>query len=63
MWVSKEMACEIKIKRALGNIGIKRLAKELKTSYQTLKKVENGDYDLNKRVFDSIDKWLKNEKE
>ena len=63
MWVSKEMACQIKIKRALENTGIKKLAKELKTSYQTLKKVENGDYDLNKRIFDSIDKWLKNEKE
>lgn len=63
MWVSKEMACQIKIKRALENIGIKKLAKELKTSYQTLKKVENGDYDLNKRIFDTIDKWLKNEKE
>lgn len=58
MLIDKNTARKIKVKRALNGIGIKKLAKELNTTYATLKKVENGDYDVNRRIFNEIMNWL-----
>lgn len=58
MLIDKNTARRIKVKRALKGIGIKKLAKELNTTYATLKKVENGDYDVNRRIFNEIMYWL-----
>lgn len=58
MLIDKNTARKIKVKRALNSIGIKKLAKELNTTYATLKKVENGDYDVNRRIFNEIMNWL-----
>lgn len=58
MLIDKNTARKIKIKRALNGIGIKKLAEELNTTYATLKKVENGDYDVNRRIFNEIMNWL-----
>ena len=58
MLIDKNTARKIKVKRALNGIGIKKLAKELNTTYATLKKVENWDYDVNRRIFNEIMNWL-----
>ena len=58
MLIDKNTAKKIKVKRALNGIGIKKLAEELNTTYATLKKVENGDYDVNRRIFNEIMNWL-----
>ena len=58
MLIDKNTARKIKVKRALNGIGIKKLAEKLNTTYATLKKVENGEYDVNRRIFNEIMNWL-----
>ena len=58
MWIDQNIAKAIKVKRALDGIGIKKLADKLNTTYTTLRKVERGNYDLSKRIYDSLMNWL-----
>lgn len=58
MLITKKMAERVRIKRAIERITAKDLSKTLGITHVTLSKVENGDYDAPRRIYQSVMEWL-----
>lgn len=58
MLITEEMAERVRVKRAIDRITAKALAEKLGITHVTLAKVENGDYDAPRRIYQSVMAWL-----
>lgn len=58
MLISTSIAEKVRIKRAKMKLTKKDASKQLGIKSQTLTKVENGDYDAPKRIYESVMTWL-----
>lgn len=58
MLITKEIAIKVRKKRAVECLGKVALAKKLGVTPPTLGKVERGDYDAPKRIYESVMAWL-----
>ncbi|GGE36851.1 helix-turn-helix domain-containing protein [Streptococcus himalayensis] len=58
MLITEEMAERVRVKRAIDRITAKALAEKLGITHVTLAKVENGDYDAPRRIYQSVMEWL-----
>lgn len=58
MFITEKMAERVRIKRAIKRITAKDLSKTLGITHVTLAKVENGNYDAPKRIYQSVMEWL-----
>lgn len=58
MIITKEVGEKIKIKRAKNNLSKTSVAKKLGIARSTLLKIENGNYNAPKRIFQSVMNWL-----
>ncbi|MGT2866409.1 transcriptional regulator [Streptococcus fryi] len=58
MLITEDTAKQVRIKRAIERTNAKTLAKKLGISHVTLAKVERGDYDAPKRIYEAVINWL-----
>lgn len=58
MLITEEMAERVRVKRAIDRITAKALAEKLGITHVTLAKVENGDYDAPRRIYNLVMEWL-----
>lgn len=58
MFISKEIAEKVRVKRAKLCLNKTDLSKTLNVTRGTLIKVERGDYDAPKRIYQSVMSWL-----
>lgn len=58
MLITKEMAEQIRVKRAINRQTMKDLAQELGTTYKTLSLIEQGDYDVRRDIYERVTHWL-----
>ncbi|MEX5398741.1 helix-turn-helix domain-containing protein [Streptococcus sp. ZJ93] len=58
MLITEEMAERVRVKRAIDRITAKALAEKLGITHVTLAKVENGDYDAPRRIYNRVMDWL-----
>lgn len=58
MLIDNAMAIKVRKKRAVDNLGKVALSKKLKITTRTLAKIEAGDYDAPKRIYQSVMNWL-----
>lgn len=58
MFISTELAEKVRVKRARVQRTKKAVAEELGIKPQTYTKVENGDYDAPKRIYEAVMNWL-----
>ena len=58
MFISMELAEKVRVKRAKAQQTKKAIAEELGIKPQTYTKVENGDYDAPKRIYEAVMNWL-----
>ncbi|HEM4250811.1 transcriptional regulator [Streptococcus hyovaginalis] len=58
MLITEEIAIKVRKKRAVERLGKVALAKKLGVTPPTLGKVENGNYDAPKRIYESVMTWL-----
>ena len=58
MFISTELAEKVRVKRAKAQQTKKAVAEELGIKPQTYTKVENGDYDAPKRIYEAVMNWL-----
>ena len=58
MFISTELAEKVRVKRAKAQQTKKAVAEELGVKPQTYTKVENGDYDAPKRIYEAVMNWL-----
>lgn len=58
MLIDKDTAVKVRKKRAVAQLTKKALSAKLGMKPQTLTKVENGDYDAPKRIYQSVMNWL-----
>lgn len=58
MLITTEIATKVKVKRVLSNIGKVETAKKLHTTTRTLAKIERGNYNAPKRIYESVMNWL-----
>lgn len=61
MLVTQSMAERVRVKRAVDRLTMKDLAGKLGITYRTLSKIEAGDYDLRRAVYDKLTAWLDEE--
>lgn len=54
MLITEEIAIKVRKKRAVERLGKVALAKKLGVTPPTLGKVENGNYDAPKRIYESV---------
>lgn len=60
MLITEEMAQQVRVKRAIERMTAKDLAEKLNTTHVTLAKVEQGDYDAPRRIYNAVIEWLEN---
>lgn len=58
MLITEETAVKVRTKRAVKQLGKVELAKVLKVTPPTLNKIEQGDYDAPRRIYQSVMDWL-----
>lgn len=58
MLITEEIAVKVRKKRAVERLGKVELAKMLKITPPTLARIENGNYDAPKRIYESVMTWL-----
>ena len=58
MLIDETVAVKVRKKRAVENIGKVNLAKKLNITPTTLSKVELGNYDAPRRIYQSVMNWL-----
>lgn len=58
MLITDEIAVKVRKKRAVECLGKVELAKKLKITPPTLSKVERGNYDAPRRIYQSVMEWL-----
>ena len=58
MLITTETATKVKVKRAILDLGKVETAKKLHTTTRTLAKIEKGNYDARKRIYESVMNWL-----
>lgn len=58
MLITEEMAERVRVKRAIDRITAKALSEKLGITHVTLAKVEQGDYDAPRRIYQSVMEWL-----
>ena len=58
MLITTELAEKVRVKRAKNQQTKKAVAKILGIKPQTYTKVENGDYDAPKRIYQAVMSWL-----
>ena len=58
MLITVETAIRVRKKRAVEQFGKVELAKKLGITPPTLAKIENGNYDAPKRIYQSVMNWL-----
>ncbi|MGT2832394.1 putative transcriptional regulator [Streptococcus satellite phage Javan250] len=58
MLITKDIAQKVKIKRAKRDMTKTALSDCLSVSRKTLAKIEAGDYDAPKRIYQSVMSWL-----
>lgn len=58
MFISMELAEKVRVKRAKIQQTKKAVAEELGIKPQTYTKVENGNYDAPKRIYEAVMNWL-----
>lgn len=58
MLITEEMAKRVRVKRAIERMTAKDLAEKLNTTHVTLTKVEQGDYDAPRRIYNAVMEWL-----
>lgn len=58
MLITEDMAQRVRVKRAIERITAKELAEKLGTTHVTLSKVEKGDYDAPRRIYNAVTSWL-----
>ena len=58
MLITTELAEKVRVKRAKAQQTKKAVAEELGIKPQTYTKVENGDYDAPKRIYEAVMNWL-----
>lgn len=58
MLIDEAVAVKVRKKRAVEKIGKVSLAKKLNITPTTLSKVEQGDYDAPRRIYQSVMNWL-----
>lgn len=58
MLIDNAMAIKVRKKRAVDNLGKVALSKKLKITTRTLAKIETGNYDAPKRIYQSVMNWL-----
>ena len=58
MLITTETATKVKVKRAILDLGKVETAKKLHTTTRTLAKIEKGNYDAPKRIYESVMNWL-----
>ncbi|CCI63726.1 putative transcriptional regulator [Streptococcus dysgalactiae subsp. equisimilis] len=58
MLITKDIALKVKIKRAKNDMTKSSLAKTLSVSRGLIPKIEAGDYDAPKRIYQNIVNWL-----
>ncbi|WP_449455987.1 transcriptional regulator [Streptococcus suis] len=58
MLITEEMAKRVRVKRAIDRITAKALSEKLGITHVTLAKVEQGDYDAPRRIYNLVVNWL-----
>ncbi|WP_170237070.1 helix-turn-helix domain-containing protein [Streptococcus hyovaginalis] len=58
MLITKDIAKKVRIKRAIENMTKTALADGLGVSRGIVRKIEAGDYDAPKRIYQSVMEWL-----
>lgn len=58
MLITNELAEKVRVKRAKAQQTKKAVAEELGIKPQTYTKVENGNYDAPKRIYEAVMNWL-----
>lgn len=58
MLITEKIAVNVRKKRAVEQLGKVELAKKLKITPPTLAKVERGDYDAPRRIYNAVMEWL-----
>ena len=58
MLITEKTAERVCVKRAIERMTAKDLAKKLNTTHVTLRKVERGDYDAPRRIYNAVMEWL-----
>ncbi|MEW4354440.1 transcriptional regulator [Streptococcus pneumoniae] len=58
MLITEEIAIKVRKKRAVEQLGKIELAKKINITTRTLAKIEQGDYDAPRRIYQSVMEWL-----
>ncbi|SFF98590.1 transcriptional regulator [Streptococcus equinus] len=58
MLITTETATKVRVKRAIQSLGKVETAKKLHVTPPTLAKIEKGNYDAPKRIYESVMNWL-----
>ncbi|VRA00113.1 transcriptional regulator [Streptococcus pneumoniae] len=58
MLITLSLSEKVRIKRARLQLTKKAVSEQLGIKSQTLTKVENGNYDASKRIYESVMTWL-----
>lgn len=58
MLITEETATKVRVKRAIQTLGKVETAKMLRVTPPTLAKIEKGNYDAPKRIYESVMNWL-----
>ena len=58
MMITKEIAEKVRIKRGRFSLTKIKVSKQLNISRSTLDKVEAGNYDAPRRIYESVMNWL-----
>ena len=58
MFITQEVGEKIKIKRAKNNLSKSTVALKLGVARSTLRKIENGNYNAPKRIYQAVMNWL-----
>ena len=58
MLITEETATKVRVKRAIQTLGKVETAKTLRVTPPTLAKIEKGNYDAPKRIYESVMNWL-----
>lgn len=58
MLITEETATKVRVKRAIQTLGKVETAKVLRVTPPTLAKIEKGNYDAPKRIYESVMNWL-----
>lgn len=61
MLITDDLAKKVRVKRAIEKMTKKELSLVLMVTQHTVAKIENGEYDAPKRIYDCVMDWLNEE--